>query len=83
MFLWYQTDRLLQFPRSLKFKTNSSPYTQDYSNTQEKVLIVCSTLAKWLSVRLWTKWLWVWVQLQKVLSSRIFEKHLNFVVDQA
>ena len=22
-----------------------------------------ASLAKWLSVRLWTKWLWIWVQL--------------------
>ena len=42
MFLWCQIDRLLQFSRSLEFRPNSYPYTQDYLNTllfetQEKV----------------------------------------------
>ena len=32
MFLWYPIERLLQYPRSLKFKPNSSPYTHDYPN---------------------------------------------------
>ena len=32
-----------------------------------------ASLAKWLSVRLWTKWLWFWVQLQsfKLQISRL------------
>lgn len=41
--LSYRFDLLLQFPRSLKIKPNSSPYTQDYPSTllfdtQEKSL---------------------------------------------
>ena len=41
------------------------PNTQPFS---QKSAIVLSRvpLAKWLSVRLWTKWLWVSVQLQSI-----------------
>ena len=53
MFLWYQIDLSLQFPRSLKFKPNSSPYTHDYPNT-----------------------------LLFETQGKVFEKNLNFVVDQ-
>ena len=33
MFLSYRIDCLLQFPKSLNFKPNSSHYTHDYRNT--------------------------------------------------
>ena len=28
------------------------------------------SLVKWLNVRLWTKWFWVWVQLQSLIMTR-------------
>ena len=34
-----------------------------------------SSLAKWLSVRLRTKWLWIWVQLQSFKHKVVFIKH--------
>ena len=43
-----------------------------------------ASLAKWLSVRLWTKWLWVPVQLQSLIeiNVRILSKRLTFITIQ-
>ena len=37
-----------------------------------------SSMLKWLSVCLWTKWLWVWVQLQKLRCYHFFIAEIIF-----
>ena len=34
---------------------------------------------KWLSVHLWTKWLWTWVQLQSLTSTCVFYKMMTLL----
>ena len=53
-----------------------------YAFQSESTLYSCLNgwvLAKWLSVRLWTKWLWVRVQLQSLKSEGVYEPKMNLI----
>ena len=58
----YQENKILQFEQALQ----KQKYTSDSNGTRTHNHLVCRwtlSLAKWLSVRLQTKWLWVPVPL--------------------
>ena len=44
-----------------------SPIAVTYTSDITPVSRITFSLAKWLSVCLWTKWLWVWVTLQSLI----------------
>ena len=61
MFFIYRMNRLLQFPRSLKFKPSSSPYTNDFPSNllfEAQGKVFSSQTSEKFYFFLWVKYKW-------------------------
>ena len=67
-----------------QFKTIAARLRQKVESRKDKWLQLDSSLAKWLSVRLRTKWFWVRVQLQSpnLQISRLLRARSSFTFTQ-